>query len=149
MQHPSKKNPPKPHRRKLVLILSVTVLAAAVAFVLLLPAIKARFPSVSYAPEYEPTAKALQNNDPSTLASLTVEPLNGQGYTLMYQAGALYLERNGELIDLNDSVSDQILDAATNILITDTVAEDEAEVQEHIGDMGLQPAQIVVKASYS
>ena len=155
MEHPAKK-PDKPARvhhlptrarRMLWLLVAV---AAAAALVVLLPTLRARFPGVMDEQLLAKlTFRTLEVGDAKVLESITVTPTDGERYTLVYRDQALYLRgADGSLTLINESYSDQIVKAATEIAVEDTVTEDVAEVADHLGDMGLEPAQITVQVDY-
>ena len=84
------------------------------------------------------------------LDAITVSHQDGETYTLLYRDKNLYLEQeNGQTEIVNESYTDAIVDAATEISIEDTVAEDAGDVGEHLKDMGLEPAVITVKVTYA
>ncbi len=155
MEHPAKKpdKPARVHRlptrarRMLWLLVAV---AAAAALVVLLPTLRARFPGVMDEQlRAKLTFRTLEVGDAKVLESITVTPTDGERYTLVYRDQALYLRgADGSLTLINESYSDQIVKAATEIAVEDTVTEDVAEVAEHLGDMGLEPPQITVQVDY-
>jgi hypothetical protein len=138
-------------RRNLALILLAAALILAAAFVLLLPAIKERFPSKT-ALKYrtEPTYQQIDERDPQTLSSITVSHLDGETYTLVHQNGTLMLETDGgEPEAVSAACAKDFLKYATEITVEDIVAEDAGEVQDNLSDMGLDPPQIKVDVAYS
>ncbi len=153
MQHPQKvkkvsnNKPPKRERR--LLYLGIT-LALALVFVLLLPQIKLLYPSAKNPKvEKQLTFQTLQQMDKSALEKITVSPAEGDSYTLLYQAGGLQVQRQGQDdLPVQQSLADKIISAATTISVEEIVAKDVAEVREHLGDMGLEPPQISVTVHY-
>ncbi|MCE5343783.1 MAG: DUF4340 domain-containing protein [Eubacteriales bacterium] len=127
------------------------LLAVAAALVLLLPTIKARYPDeLTVSMQTVQTHKMLETGDTNVLDTITVTHEDGESYTLLYRDQQLYLAREGSDAELiNESYSDDIVAAATQIAVTDTVAEDASEVSEHLADMGLEPPKIIVKVSYA
>lgn len=150
MQHP-----PKVHRkhpvmgRKAALILTGLLVALAAAFVLLLPAIRAWFPSAQY---HEPspgrTPQSLAAYEAEELDSMTVSHLAGDSYTLRYRDGALLLDRGGELSEINAAYARELLEAVTQLSVEDVVAWDASEVAGHLGDMGLEPPRAAVAVRF-
>ena len=142
MEHPAKKpdKPARVHRlptrARRMLWLLVAVAAAAV-LVVLLPTLRARFPGVMDEQlRAKLTFRTLEVGDAKVLESITVTPTDGERYTLVYRDQALYLRgADGSLALINESYSDQIVKAATEIAVEDTVTEDVAEVAEHLGDV--------------
>lgn len=138
-------------RRFLPLILLAAALILAAAFVLLLPALKERFPSKT-AQKYqtEPTYRLIDERDPQTLQSITVSHLDGETYTLVYRNGTLTLAADGgEPEAVSAACAENFLKYATEIVVEDTVAEDAGEVRDNLSDMGLDPPQIEVDVAYS
>ncbi|MDD3212639.1 MAG: DUF4340 domain-containing protein [Eubacteriales bacterium] len=155
LERPAKKGvKPDRHRRfskrvRMLMALGVLV-AVAGAFVLLLPTIKTRFPSeLATSMDREKTSKTLETGNTKVLDSITVTHDDGETYTLLYRNEELYLQRSDDEIEMiNESYTDEIVAAATEIAVTDTVAENESEVSEHLADMGLQPPKITVNVGY-
>lgn len=149
MQHPKKVQPKRKISTKAKLILLGTALILAAAFVLLLPVIRSRFPSrnTPSVPQGS-TVRTLYEGDTDQLESLTISQLDGESYTLYMQDGSLHLERDGELLALNEIYADDLLDVATQIVAQDTVTEDESEVAQHLAEMGLDPPQATAVARY-
>lgn len=141
----------KGFRRFLPLLLLAVVLILATAFVLLLPVIKAWFPAKGTGNfDNEPTYQTIALRDPDTLETITVSHLNGETYTLEYQDGILSLRmETGELEAIGGSIADNFIKYATMVYIEDTISQDEGEVLEHMSDMGLEPPQIAVAATFS
>jgi len=110
--------------------------AAAAAFVLLLPSIFERYPTQNI-PVYESPVRTLQITDAAKLDSITIYPPAGESYTLQMREGALMLARGGEWADINDIYEENIVSAVTQIVAQAVVAEDAAEVAEHLAEMGL------------
>lgn len=149
MQHPKKIQRKRRMSMRLKLILLGVALALTLAFVLLLPSIKARFPSPAAIPVPEgSTVRTLYEGDAENLDSVTISQLDGETYTLRMQDGSLHLERNGELLALNEIYAADLLKAATQIVAQDTVAEDEGEVSAYLDEMGLNPPQATAVVRY-
>lgn len=156
MEHPDIKQP-KParkgrvSRRAWLLLLTLCAVVLAVAFVLLLPAIQARFPAMEGLGQKAALHyRSLGTGDTAALESITVtHNADGETYTLRYRDGQLYLDGVGEAQIVNESYTEAILKAATDYAVEDTVTEDVAEVQPYLADMGLAPAQITVQAAYA
>ena len=127
------------------------VVVLAVAFVLLLPTIRERYPSQNTANlKANLTFQTLETGDANTLESITVNHVDGEHYTLLYRDKQLYLQRtDGDNEMVNESYVDTIIEAATVIAIEDTVTTDETEVTDYVNDMGLAPPQITVQVSYA
>ena len=145
MQHPPKKSSRKKHPWLLPTLLTA-LLAAAAAVLLLLPGWKQQAVSSAMPDSPADRQKNLSQTDAATLLSLRVQQLNGEDYTLQYKDGSLWLEEN---TPISESVSAEMLEAVTLISTTDQVAADVEEVREHLTDMGLEPPQITVTATYS
>lgn len=145
MQHPPKKSSRKKHPWLLPALLTA-LLAAAAAVLLLLPGWKQQAVSSAMPDSPADRQKNLSQTDAATLLSLRVQQLNGEDYTLQYKDGSLWLEEN---TPISESVSAEMLEAVTLISTTDQVAADVEEVREHLTDMGLEPPQITVTATYS
>ena len=155
MEHPEK-NEQKPARTrrmgvraKILLALLVTVGLAA-ALVLLLPAIRTRFPTLlAQKQKANLTFRTLDSGEVSVLDSIAVRKTNGENYTLVYRGARLYLAgTDGQDKLINELYQENILKAATEISVEDTVTEDAAEVSEYLVDMGLAPPAITVTVSY-
>ena len=133
------------------LLFLTAVLLLALAFVLLLPAIRAKFPGKNGASApYTPTYKTIAVHDPAQLATITVTHADGSAYTLTNQNGTLVLSAAG--IDpepINPMYTEYILQYATAISVEDTVAEHADEVTDSLADMGLAPPQITVETDYA
>lgn len=150
MQQPVNKKKAHPKRRRLLYILLGLSLALSVALVWLLPSIKTWFPAQRYAtPTREEHHAVLAQMDDTQLSAITIDQTAGDSYTLRSSGGKLMLERDGELMDINDAAEEELKEAATVMAISDTVATDAAEVAAHLPDMGLAPAQITVTVSYA
>lgn len=125
-------------------------LALAAAFVLLLPRIKALFPAARYpTPTREQLSQTLSEGDPAAIATIRIQHAAGDGYTLECKDGVPYLRRDGALLDLNDAVSEQLMEMASRVVVADQVTPDAEEVREHLPDMGLSPAQTVVTVTWA
>ncbi|MDD3214403.1 MAG: DUF4340 domain-containing protein, partial [Eubacteriales bacterium] len=109
-----------------------------------------RFPSeLATSMDREKTSKTLETGNTKVLDSITVTHDDGETYTLLYRNEELYLQRSDDEIEMiNESYTDEIVAAATEIAVTDTVAENESEVSDHLADMGLQPPKITVNVGY-
>lgn len=151
MHHPQKSKKPargRPTRRRLIYL--GVALGLSLALVLLLPQIKRLFPSplavnLSGGRNFQVLDKA----NPQELESISVTHLTGEAYTLLYQEGRLLLQRSSqESVPIEEALEEKILEAATTIMVQDTVTQDEEEVREHLEDMGLDPAQIQVQVRY-
>lgn len=156
LERPAKKGGKKPEKRRRLskrvrMLMALGILAvAAGAFVLLLPAIKTRFPSeLATSMDREKTSKTLETGNTKVLNSITVTHDDGETYTLLYRDEELYLQRSDDEVEMiNESYTDEIVAAATEIAVTDTVAENGSEVSDHLADMGLQPPKITVNVGY-
>ncbi|HNW85537.1 MAG TPA: DUF4340 domain-containing protein [Candidatus Limiplasma sp.] len=156
MEHPEKRGNKPQRKRKLSkralwLIALGGALAIAATFVLLLPAIRERFPSqLAESMKAKLTFKTLDTGDVNVLDSITVTHDDGETYTLLYRDENLYLQRtDGETEIVNEGYTDEIIQAATDVAVEDTVTEDVSEVQDNLADMGLNPPKITVKVVYS
>lgn len=150
MEHPAKK-PIKPAGKRpwLLPALLCAGLALAGALVLLLPWIQARFPAQRYPePVKESTAQTLGEADPAQVTAISVRHIAGDGYTLEQKDGALFLHRGDALLDLNDAVAQQFMEAVSRITATERVASEE-EARGHLADMGLDPARTVVSVTWT
>jgi len=145
----SKHTKKKPRRLLSLLVLFATLLLA-VAFVLLLPVIKAKYPSKTAEQyQYNPTYKTIETHDSTTLVSIAVSHLDGDSYTLLYQNGSLMLQTDdAETEPVDTAYAEKFLQYATGIAVEDTVVDDVSEVQENLPDMGLLPPQIEVLVTY-
>ena len=82
--------------------------------------------------------------------TITVCHQDGETYTLQYRDGELYLTGNSDSTEIvNESYTEEILEAATLVAVQDTVASDVSEVSGYLADMGLQPPQITVRVTYA
>ena len=133
------------------MIIVGAAVAVATAFVLLLPTIKTRFPSqLAESMEVDLTYKTLETGNVNVLDSITVTHEDGETYTLLYRNEELYLQReDGDTEIINDSYTSEIIAAATEICVEDTVTEDVSEVSDHLADMGLEPPEITVTVGYA
>jgi len=156
LEHPHKKEVKPPRNRRFsrrarLFMLLGGALVLAVAFVLLLPGIRARFPS-RFAQEADKpsTFRTLDTGDVNVLDTITVCHQDGETYTLQYRDAELYLiGDNGSTEIVNESYTEEILDAATLIAVQDTVTADVSEVNDYLADMGLQPPRITVRVTYA
>jgi len=158
LEHPTKKKikPERAHRfsrRARLMMLLVAAVAVAAAFVILLPTIKEKIPSqLTQSLKANLTYKTLSSGDVNVLDSITVShaTADGETYTLLYRDSELFLQaENGDLDLINEGYMDEIVKAATEIAVEDTVTEDVTEVSDHLGDMGLNPPEITVKVTYA
>ena len=138
MQHPVKKKTRRKLRKGWLMLAAAVGLSAALALVLLLPAIRQRHPAQSI-PVHESTFRTLEILEPAQVESVTIHPVGGDAYTLRMQNGVLMLEREGALADISDLYAQEILSAVTQIVAQAVVAEDAAEVE--LAQMGLEPPQ--------
>lgn len=150
MQHPQMKKERKPLSRKGLILLLVILAALLAVLALLLPKLLPKQTGKLYP---DPVAvlpyETLQENPPEKLETITVNHLSGESYTLHYKDGALLLMLDGELTDINDSLSATMLEAATTIVVENVVTKDGSEVAEHLADMGLEPPQAEVTVRYT
>ena len=149
MQHPPKISPKRRHRTHLWLFLAAACLALAIAFVLLLPFIRSRFPAnTGIASPRGSAVRTLYLGDAAQLDSVIISRLEGDGFTLRIKDGAAYLEQEGQLLEADQALAAEIIDAVTQVVAQDTVAETQDEVSEHLADMGLNPPQASAVARY-
>ncbi|MBE5800829.1 MAG: hypothetical protein E7319_00890 [Clostridiales bacterium] len=148
MQQPPKVKQKKAPSMWLALVILAVAALAALALVLLLPQLVPPAEQLYPDPEVVLTFQTLDISDAAQLDSITIQHAAGDSYTLRYKDGALYLEENGQLLDINDSYSEEFIAAATTIAVENTVAEDAAQVEEHLAEMGLAPAQTTVRVRY-
>lgn len=156
MEHPEKKGNKLPRERRISrrtrwMILIGGAVAVAAAFVLLLPTIKARFPTqFAESVQADLTFRTLATGDVNVLDSITVTHTDGEKYTLLYRDQNLYLQgKDGDSDLVNEGYTDEIVQAATDIAVEDTVTENVSEVSGYLKDMGLEPPQITVKVVYA
>ncbi len=158
MEHPAKKvfrqKPQRKRRfsRRALWLAIIGVLAvAAGALVLLIPTIKEKYPdALTTSMQTEDTRRTLETGNTNVLDTITVTQESGESYTMLYRNQQLYLSReSGDAELINESYSEDIVDAATQITVTDTVAADVTEVSDHLADMGLEPPKITVQVSYA
>lgn len=136
MQHPVKKKKIRRVRRRWLLLAAALGLVAAAALVALLPALQRAVPADAI-PAYESTFRTFEITGSDRVDSVTVSPQWGESYTLRMRGGVLMLEQNGEWQDLNDIYAENILSAVTQIVAQAVVAEEAAEVEAHLAEMGL------------
>lgn len=156
MQHPDKKEiRPRRERRlsrraRFLLLLSVAVIAAA-ALVWLLPTIRERIPSrLAQSMKLNLTFRTLDTGDVKVLDSIAVTRDGGESYTLRYRDGQLSLETaDGTAERINESYTEEIVEAATSIAVEDTVTSDISDVSDRLADMGLDPPRITVRVGYA
>lgn len=143
MQHPPKKKKTDSRKKKLFLWLGFALaLAAAVALVLLLPAIRSTIPGKTASENQLPPPREqqlLHEEEAAGLACVEISHLDGESYLLSYKEGALYLVEDGRWMDINDTYSDELIQASTYLLVSDKVTDDAAEVEPYLADMGLNP----------
>lgn len=147
MQHPQKRKIPK-SRGRWIWVSEVGALALAVALLVLLPVIQQRFPARKQTiPVSEQPVKTLALRESGQVESITVSPMDGESYTLVMQEGTLYAQSEGGLLELDADKADELLKAVTEITVQGVVTEDVSEVEEHLGEMGLEPplSQAVVR----
>lgn len=134
-------------RLRLLVVLACLVLA--IAFVLLLPFIRTRFPVESdiVSPRGS-SVRTLYLGDEAELDSITISQFGGDSFTLRMRDGAAYLERDGQLLEADQNLAKEIIEAVTQVVMQDTVAETADEVSEHLADMGLNPPQASAVARY-
>lgn len=156
MEHPAKKEnkPPRIRRfstraRILAALCALTLLAAA--FVLLLPAIRQRFPDrLAASLKADLTFQTLYTGDAKALDTVTVTHADGETYTLRYRDQAFFLDGgDGQTQIVNESYTDAILKAASVVAVEDAVTGDVAEVRDYLADMGLAPPEISVRVTYT
>ena len=157
MEHPIKKRikTERTHhfsRRARLMMVLVAAVVVATAFVILLPVIREKIPSqLSQSLKANLTYKTLSSGDVNVLDAITVTHTEDQEtYTLLYRDSELFLQdENDGLTLINEGYMDEIVKAATEIAVEDTVTDDVAEVSDYLGDMGLNPPEITVKVSYA
>ena len=150
MQHPLKKRPKRRPRPHLLLILTgAGVALAAAALFFLPPAIKERFPATAALPiETGPESRILYLGDSSQLESIAVSQTDGDSYTLRMQDGHLVLERGDQWLTVSDYQEESMLKAVTQLVMPGVVAEEEAEVADHLADMGLDTPRATALVRY-
>ena len=135
MSHPIRR------KRKALLILTGALLVLAVVALLLLPTIKKAFPSEkSVITVAENPVRTLQVMEESTVQQITVTPYQGEGFTVERGEAGLMLREGDTLSPISETYEKMLLSAVTEITIQETVAEDAAEVEMYLADMGLDPA---------
>lgn len=138
MLHPPKKTVKRRKSRAGLWIALAAALCLSLALVLLLPRIRAAVPgSRTQMTVTTVSQRVFETTDPNRLESVTIRPGEGQSYTLVMHNGALMLEENGELLDLNDTYAEEILSTVTEIVGQVVVAEDWTELEEQLEEMGL------------
>lgn len=125
---------------RIAIVAVLMLLAAAAALVCL--RLQSAPPAVDVQTEnvYE-GFQTLEIRDVQELSSVTVCPDGAQSYILAMQDGRLYLHKDGEMLDINDTYADELLEVFTHIVSEGTVTQDASEVEEHLSDMGLAPAR--------
>ena len=150
MQHPEKSNHKSLlKKRKFIAILAGIAVLLALAFVLLLPAIKAYFlqvPSVPSQPQHR--FETLDEAEAEDLESITVGQLQGETYTLAYENDRLFLQREGGRLPVEEALAKEIVNGVTLIAVEDTISDDQEEIRGHLFDMGLEPSEIIVTVRY-
>lgn len=148
MQHPAKKQPKKrPGRRGAWAALG---LLAAIAFAAAAFTIRDHRSAASLkAVVYPSTARTLELREAAEIDRALVQPDGAEPYTIVFQDGTPYLLEGDESIDLNDVYADDLTNALTQIVAQETVTENATEVQEHLADMGLEPARACATILYT
>ena len=150
MQHPPKKRAKRRPRPHLVLILTgVGVVLAAAALFFLLPAIRERFPAEPVCPLRRGRNHALcmWAIPPSWTASqsprrrATAIPCACRTGTSRWSAAVCGLA-------VSDYQEEAMLKAVTQLVMPGVVADDEAEVAEHLADMGLDTPRATAQVRY-
>ncbi len=150
MQHPPKIKQRKTRSRRSVLLWLLAAAVLVTAFWLLMPVLFPKPVGQFYPdPEIQLTFETLEVSDPAQLSSITVAHAAGDSYTLHYQEGRLLLDREGQLLDINDSICQEMLEAATTIAVENVVTRNADEVAEHLPDMGLEPPRTVVTVRFA
>lgn len=155
MQHPQKKkafekqNPNK--RRHLALWLTLGFLILAGALLALVPVITQRWPAQKTLPI--PTNRIasadLGQYEADTLESITLTQEGGERYRLVMREGALCLDKDGKETAIVDTLSTQIINAATVLHAENTVAQNVSQVREYLPEMGLSPALLTAQVRYT
>jgi len=148
LQHPPKKPIRKKSRKRLVgLVMAALILSASL--VLILPAIRQRFPAQTL--EYEinqPTVRTIGTREAVQIDSITLWPSGEDSYTLYMQDGRLMLDRNGTLAAIDETYQKEILDTLTQISVQNTVTENAAEASDELEAMGLISPQAKAMVRY-
>lgn len=149
MQHPQKKKRKTTLPHRWIVLIAAAAVALAAAFVLLIPRIQQRYPAENrQAVVMKSTFRTLDMRESKDVASATVFPKGADSYRLRMENGALLLEKDGAWADVNDAYAQDLLAVFTQIVAQETVADDAAEVQQHLGDMGLEPPQARAEIRY-
>ena len=143
MQHPAKKNIRKRKKGFLIAALCLALVLAA-AFVLLIPTIEQRYPAQPLVSSNEPVLQTLY----SRLAE-EVERIFLNGFVLCMQNGELMLESENGPLSIDEEYAEDLLELATGITSQDTVSASAEEVEDHLADMGLSPAQQQMRVRYT
>ena len=148
MQHPPKKPTRKSSRKWLILLLAAA-LALSAALVLLLPAIRQKYPAKMPAYEIkESTVRTIGSRTAEQITSITLQPPAQNSYTLYMQDGTLMLDRQGTLCAIDADYQKQLLDMLAEISIQDTVTENAAEAADQLDAMGLNAPQARAMVEY-
>lgn len=139
MQHPQKKEIKK-KRTRWIWVSAVGALVLALGLIVLLPLIQERFSANQQAiPVSEQPVKTLALRESTQVESITVFPEGAESYTLVMEGGTLYAQSENGLLELDPDKADELLKAVTEITVQGIVTEDVSEVEEHLGEMGLEP----------
>lgn len=149
MQHPPKKQR-RIRSRAWMVAGAAALLALAAAFVLLVPKILERYPAqTKRIAEEARVMQTLEIREAAELASVVMHPSEGESYTLVCEEGRLYLQTEDGLQSISDVYHDDLLEALTQIVAQETVAENAADVEEQLADMGLAPARASAQIRYT
>lgn len=140
MQHPPKRLHQKKNGKRLAILATLLLLMTA-ALLWLLPTVRTRHASTPAHTETAEAFRTLEAREANELLSVTVYPDGASSYTLEVRDGTLYLQKGGELLDVNDVYADELLEVFTRIVSQETVTQNVKEVEEHLSDMGLAPAR--------
>lgn len=139
MQHPQKKEIKK-SRVRWVWAAALAALGLALGLIVLLPLIQERFSANQQTiPVSEQPVKTLALRESAQVESITLFPEGAESYTLVMEDGTLYAQSEGGLLELDADKAEELLKAVTEITVQGVVAEDVSEVEEHLGEMGLEP----------
>lgn len=143
MQHPAKKNIRKRNKALIASALCLALVLAA-AFVLLLPAIEQRYPAKPPVSANEPTLQTLY-----TRSAEEVERIFLNGFVLCQKNGELMLEKENGPVSIDEAYAADLMELATLVAAQDTVAASVLEVEDHLAEMGLDPAQQQMRVHYT